>query len=60
MALLFLTYLVCCLLVAYLARDRVIGFIGFFVLSLIFTPLIMFFVFLLERSVATAPSWNSE
>jgi hypothetical protein len=47
MALLFLTYLVCCLLVAYLARDRVIGFIGFFVLSLIFTPLIMLFVFLL-------------
>jgi hypothetical protein len=47
MALLFLIYMVCCLLVSYLARDRVIGFIGFFVLSLIFTPLIMFFVFLL-------------
>jgi hypothetical protein len=39
--------LVCCVLVAFLARDRVIGFVGFFLFSLIFTPLIMFIVYIL-------------
>jgi hypothetical protein len=43
----FLIYLACCLLVGYLARDRVIGFAGFFLLSFIFTPLVMFVVFIL-------------
>jgi hypothetical protein len=47
MVLFFFAYLACCLLVGYLARDRIIGFVGFFLLSLIFTPLIMFVVFLL-------------
>jgi hypothetical protein len=47
MVLLFFTYLACCGLVGYLARDRIIGFVGFFLLSLIFTPFIMFLVFLL-------------
>ena len=47
MVLLFLVYVITCLLVAYLARDRIIGFIGFFLLSLIFTPLVMLIVFVL-------------
>ena len=47
MGLFFVVYLACCLLVGYLARNRVVGFVGFFLLSLILTPLVMFIVFLL-------------
>ena len=47
MVLFFLVYLLCCGLVAYLAHDCVIGFVGFFVLSLILTPFVMLLVFVL-------------
>lgn len=40
-------YLLLSLLVGFVARERAIGFIGFFVLSLLFTPVIMFLVYLL-------------
>jgi hypothetical protein len=38
---LWLAYLVLCLIVGYLGRNRAIGFWGFFILSLLVTPLIM-------------------
>ncbi len=45
---LFLTiYVVLSLLVGFIARDRWIGFVGFFLLSLFVSPLIMFLVYLL-------------
>jgi uncharacterized membrane protein YhdT len=47
MPLIVLLYVACCLMVAYLARDRISGFIGFFVLSLIFSPFLMLLVYLL-------------
>ena len=43
----FFVYLACCCLVGFLGRDRIIGFIGFFMFSLLFTPFIMFLVFIL-------------
>lgn len=46
-ALFFTLYLICCLLVGYLARDRMTGFIGFSVLSFVFTPVVMFVVYAL-------------
>jgi hypothetical protein len=47
MTLFVLLYIACCLLVAYLARDRLFGFVGFFILSFIFSPFLMFLVYLL-------------
>jgi len=47
MVLFVLLYIGCCLLVAYLARDRMFGFVGFFILSFLLSPLLMFLVYLL-------------
>ena len=47
MVLFIFLYTACCLLVAYMARDRIIGFVGFFILSFLFTPLLAFLVYLL-------------
>ena len=35
-----LAYLVLCLIVGYLGRNRAIGFWGFFILSILLTPLV--------------------
>lgn len=40
-------YAALCLLVAWFGRKRQIGFAGFFVLSVLLTPLIMMLVYLL-------------
>jgi hypothetical protein len=42
-----IAYLLACLLVGYMGRDRQIGFAGFFVLSLFLSPVIMALVYLL-------------
>jgi hypothetical protein len=47
MPLFVLLYIACCLMVAYLARDRILGFVGSFVLSFIFSPFLMLLVYLL-------------
>jgi hypothetical protein len=41
-------YLALCLLVGWLGRARRVGTIGFFILSLLFTPLIMALVLLIS------------
>ncbi len=38
-------YLLGCLLVGFVGRDRQIGFPGFFVLSLFLTPIVMIIVY---------------
>jgi hypothetical protein len=40
-------YLLLCLLVGFIGRNRQIGFAGFFVLSIVLSPLVMTLVFLL-------------
>ena len=42
-----LIYLALSIIVAYVGRRRKIGFAGFFVLSLVLTPLVMILVYLL-------------
>ena len=42
----FLAYVGLCALVGYLGRDRTVGFAGYFVLSLLLTPLVMALVLL--------------
>lgn len=44
---LFVLYVLASLFIGYLGRDRLIGFIGFFVLSLLVTPVISAIVILL-------------
>ena len=49
-----LLYAGLCALVGYLGRDRAVGFAGYFVLSLLLTPLVMALVLLVgapRRSV---------
>jgi hypothetical protein len=40
-------YLLLCLLVGFIGRDRQIGFAGFFILSVFLSPLVMALVYLL-------------
>jgi Na+/proline symporter len=40
-------YLVLCLLVGFIGRNRQIGFAGFFVLSILLSPFVMALVYLL-------------
>jgi len=40
-------YLLLCLLVGFVGRNRKIGFAGFFVLSVLLSPLVMALVYLL-------------
>jgi hypothetical protein len=42
----FLAYVGLCALVGYLGRERTVGFAGYFVLSLLLTPLVMALVLL--------------
>jgi hypothetical protein len=42
-----IVYLLACLLVGFIGRDRQIGFAGFFVLSLFLTPIVMALAYLL-------------
>ena len=47
-------YVTACLLIGFVGRGRQIGFAGFFVLSLLLTPVVTFLVYLLG-----APRANS-
>ena len=50
-----LLYLAACCLVAYVARDSIIGFAGYLVLSLVLTPFVMLLVFSLGLRRGSEP-----
>lgn len=49
-----LFYLGICVLIGYLGREKRFGFVGNFLASLFFTPLLGFVFYLLQHDVVTA------
>lgn len=50
-----IAYLILCLIVGLLGRDKVIGFWGFFLLSIIITPIVPFVFMLITRPRRRSP-----
>ena len=56
MPLLYALYVLLCILVGYLGRKREIGFAGFFILSILLSPLITALILLISGQRKTAAS----
>jgi hypothetical protein len=49
MPLFLIAYVIACLIVGVYGKDRDFGFYGFFIASIVFTPVLVFFALLLTR-----------
>lgn len=48
MAILFSTYFLLCALSGYLGRERSMGFLGFFVLAILLTPVVIIIILMMS------------